>query len=463
MSKLIKSSLGLVIFLLLSNCNFAQIKEKFKIFEIIKTSSNSVPIFSKKLFPEFVNAPAPFNHHIQHLLITNKNIYCFIDGTGVLFQYVDSISKFKRIDSTFFWGYNLGSFAFSYKDGIYNLGGAGLWRSNGHLRKFNFNDHEWDIIPLNKELPIISGEKEGIIYFDPIEGIVFTAYSTYINDGINADQKHENKVHYDVMLLNLNTKKWQRLGNLSNKLIKKGLINEQNIAITPLGLLTSNSSCLSLWNFKENKHFELTNSNPIYQYLKRGIDTTLVYYKHNQLYLLKNNKLDSIKINFDDFRLTGKIYNNSLIDIIKNYSFYIAILGMLAIMILLFLFFKLIKNRIEKDLQKKITDKINSKEAEFIIFKQQELLLLELLILNYKKGVKTTIDEINKTLGLNSRSIETQKSQRHKLITSINETYKNKIGRKLIISDKLDFDRRSNVYFISNEEMDVLLKFIIND
>lgn len=463
MSNLIKSGLVVVLILLFSLCNFAQIKEKSKILELIRHSPSSVPIFPKRLFPEFVAMTKPLNTHLQHLITTEKNTYCFIDGTGVLFQYDSSSNTFIRIDSTRFQGYNLGSFAFSYKNDIYNIGGAGLWRSNGHLRKFNFNDHEWDIIPLNKELPIVSGEKEGIIYFDPIEGIVFTAYSTYINDGINTDQKHENKVHYDVMQLNLNTKEWQRLGILSNKLIKKVLINEQNIAITPMGLLTSNSSCLSLWNFKENKHFELTNSNPIYQYLKRGIDTTLVYYKHNQLYLLKNNKLDSIKINFDDFRLTGKIYNDSLIDIIKNYSFYIAILGMLVLMILIILFFKLVKNKIEKDLQKKFTDKVNSKEDDFIIFKQQELLLLELLILNHKKGVKTTIEEINKTLGLNSRSMETQKSQRHKIITSINETYKNKIGRKLIISDKLDFDRRSNVYFISNDEMNILLKLIIND
>lgn len=85
---------------------------------------------------------------------------------------------------------------------------------------------------------------------------------------------------------------------------------------------------------------------------------------------------------------------------------------------------------------------------------------MNLLVENSNKGIKTSIEEINSILGMDSRSIETQKAQRHKVITSINDAYIAKTDRKLIISNKLDFDRRSFVYFISEEELKTLSKFM---
>ena len=88
------------------------------------------------------------------------------------------------------------------------------------------------------------------------------------------------------------------------------------------------------------------------------------------------------------------------------------------------------------------------------------MLLLHLLISNSNKGIKTSIEKINTALGLDSRSPDTQKLQRHKVITSINKTYISKTDRQLILNEKLDFDRRSFAYFIAKDEIKTLLKYL---
>lgn len=455
MLTLFKSVFITLLFFIITNRSEGQNKQTENVIQVIGTEKNSIPIFGKKLKSNFLPLAKPFDSHIQRILKTNNSIYCFIDGTGQLFQFIDSTRKFKRIDSTHFWGYNLGSFAFTYNNAVYNLGGTGLWRSNGHLRRFNFIDHEWDIIPLNKELPIISGENEGLIYFDPMEGIIYSAYNSFINDGVKSSHSFKNSIQFEVMKLNLNTKEWQSMGYLNSELLQKDITQEKNIAITPMGLLTGNNIRLSLWNFKENKLFELTNSNPKFQYLKRGIDTTFVHFKMNHLYLIRENKIDSFKLSLSDFRLVGKIYKIHTFDILKKYIYYIYSIIIFLVLMLLAITYKTIRIKKSKS--------IEIAGNNIVIFKQQEMLLLDLLIINYRKDLKTTIEEINLTLGLNSRSVETQKSQRHKVITSINDAYNSKTGRKLIYSEKLDFDRRSNVYYIPKEEMNTLLKFIPKD
>jgi hypothetical protein len=91
----------------------------------------------------------------QKLYKNGKEIYIFIEQTGFLYKlmkYDTSICVFKRLDHTVNLNYNINCKNFIYNNEIYSYGGYGFWKSNGHLRKYNFQDSEWDIIPLNKEI-----------------------------------------------------------------------------------------------------------------------------------------------------------------------------------------------------------------------------------------------------------------------------------------------------------------------
>ncbi len=437
--------------------SFAQNHPINKTLETISQSNQPISIFGKLATSRYLSLNKPFNNNIQSIIKSDSGTFCLVNATGMIFKYSQSLGQFSRIDSTIFFGYNMGAFPFSYKSDIYNLGGAGFWRSNGQLRKYNFNAHEWDIVPLNEEIPIVSGPRQGLVYYDQINGKIYSGYSLNYNDGSKTKKE---EYTYQVMSLDLQTTEWTNLGGLNQNLIQD-IKNEFNVAITPFGLLTINSTNINLWDFKNNKHFQLNEDKSISQSIRRVIDTTQVFYKDSYLFLCSGaSRLDSIKLTINNFHQIGTIYSISLSTIVNPYK-----KGLSLFLIILFLFFGYIgltvyKKRIISNYE---TTAIAAEEAiqkDERIFKEQELLLLNLLITNSSKGIKTTNEEINTELGMDSRSPETQKSQRHKLINSINNAYIAKTERKLILNERLDFDRRSFVFFIAEDELKTLLKYM---
>ena len=89
-------------------------------------------------------------------------------------------------------------------------------------------------------------------------------------------------------------------------------------------------------------------------------------------------------------------------------------------------------------------------------------MLIALIEKNSMLDKKTTIEEINQCLGLQNRSIAIQKAQRHKNISSINKKFAEIHKKQLIINEKLPMDKRSLLYFIDSENLDILKKSRMN-
>jgi hypothetical protein len=100
----------------------------------------------------------PVGSFPQQLIKTSKGLFIYANGSGRLYQVLNNndTTEFKRIDSTVFFGYSLGSFPFTYRDTIYSLGGYGIWRINGQLRMYVEKARQWDVVALNKEIPILT-------------------------------------------------------------------------------------------------------------------------------------------------------------------------------------------------------------------------------------------------------------------------------------------------------------------
>lgn len=78
-------------------------------------------------------------------------LYAVHPGGGILYQFKkDSI---LRIDDSRMHRNQYGSNIFTHKDTLYNLGGYGLWNSKATLTFYDFNDHEWHVIPTKGEIP----------------------------------------------------------------------------------------------------------------------------------------------------------------------------------------------------------------------------------------------------------------------------------------------------------------------
>ncbi len=429
-----------------------------RILSTITHSTEPVYIFGKYKHSQFFSLEKPFSKHTQTPIKSDTGLYIFIDGTGLLyhFQKSDSQQQFVRIDSTQIWGYNLGSFSFAYHDKIYNLGGSGIWRSNGHLRVFNEKAHEWDIVPLNIEIPLISGYMEGIISYDRKNGKIYTAYYHKINDGLI---EKNDEIVYQVMALDLNKKEWTTLGDFNSELIAN-TPNIINLTITPMGLLTNDNSNIKLWDFPNNKLYELKDHKDFFQTIIRGFDSTTVFYKNEYLFISRGDYLDSQKITIQDFIQVANIYTKTVHSSIERYTRIIYSLLLITLIVFALFFLKWYKRNIIKKHAVQLLKSSVFDNNHKLVFTDQELLLLSLFVANSKLENKTSIEEINKVLGLESRPIETQKSQRHKLISSINSKYLTITDRKLIQSEKLEFDRRSNVYFINNEDVVFISEFV---
>jgi len=77
---------------------------------------------------KFINEEGFFSNYPQLLIKGEKGLYINIDGTGRIYQIThkknDSL-LIKRLDSTFFFGYNNSAYTFNYNDTIMSLGGFG--------------------------------------------------------------------------------------------------------------------------------------------------------------------------------------------------------------------------------------------------------------------------------------------------------------------------------------------------
>lgn len=392
----------------------------------------------------------------QQLLKSNNQLYIHFAGGGLLYQLqepkeTDSILVFKRLDRTENDGYNFAAFLFANGDDIYNIGGYGFWKSNGTLRKFNKDDQEWDVAPLNEEifLPGISS----IIWYDQQTAKLYAPYQQKVNAGlINKEQKSQ--LIKDVHVLDLKNFQWKLLGKINDKALEL-LQNSSVHTATNQGLLVATEDDVYLVDYQNNKISKIHNSSYA-QSLTRLGNQYLRYYYQGTLYLYNttNHQYDSLLVNQKAFVPTG-------IPVWEKDSIWIwMILGLAMVLFagwLLYDYFRKKKKPIY--IQEQIGSQIK------INFTETERSLIKLLLEKYKEGNTATIHEINYVLGTKDKNMGMQKKVRSDVINSINEKY-NYLSQDqtlLIQSFRSETDKRYFEYLIKKEQASKIEKWIIND
>lgn len=404
-----------------------------------------------------------FDTFPQNLIKSGSQLYVFINGGGRLYKVLNDGNEqhFKRVDSTINFGYNIGSFGFSYNQHIYNLGGYGYWRMNGQLRIFNEKARQWDIIKLNKEVPILTGPTEGLIWYDIANKKIYTAYYIVRNEAIRTSSIDETQLIFDVMVLDLEKNEWQKLGIL-NKNLEKKIQNIKPITMSPWGQIVSIGDKISLLNFADNKILSLDIHKEYYQTLVRSIWGNSFYFKDSTLFWGNDKKLDSLNIHYSDFISTNEtLYlKESFFSKVLQLSLYQNILILfLGIGILVYLF-KRGTHKKNAELQNNFPLKgFNTYQA---VFEEMEIQLLFLLIKNSALGSTTSTEEQNKVLGLVKKNPEIQKKQRSDIIISINRKYSfvTKNDTPIILKQRTEFDKRSFEYFIDYSRLDEIKSFL---
>jgi hypothetical protein len=395
----------------------------------------------------------------QKLIKHGTDIYVLIEQTGFVFKLMnkDSVNcVFKRIDHTVNLNYNIDCKNFFYKGQLFSYGGYGFWKSNGHLRKFNFEDSEWDIIPLSEEVM-----SSNFTWYDEKAEKLYVPIQRVINAGVAGVENVKGVSILKSYYLDLDQKKWIQLGDLNAEVASK-----MESDINSVGFLSFSGGLIHLihdeayiFDFAQNRIFKSRNAD-LNQFLIRRSNMTNMFLYNGFIYSYIESSKSFITYPFkmSDFELlkTG-IWGT------EKKIFYIVILlivFVLMIVLLTWLINRVVKRKIEAA-QLKILKSKTSNQA----FSATEVALIQLLLSATLKETTVEIHQINHVLGIKDKNIGLQKKVRSDVMNAINDKFEfiAYSSSLLIVSSRKEDDKRYYEYFINPTEVKAIQRILENN
>ena len=395
------------------------------------------------------------NH--QDLILEDGNLYINIEQTGFLFKltsWADSIATFRRIDNTININYNINGMLFGYNGQLYSYGGYGFWKSNGHIRKFSFIDKEWDIIPTDKEL-----FSSGLSWLSSKEGKLYLPYQKRMNAGIIGGGDLPSSEKYLSYYLDLNTRKWIKLGALSTG--ARALFEKDNTPssyLLPLesGLMHIIHDEVYYFNFLDNKIYRSKKSD-FNQFMIRRVNMPNMFLYKGKIYSYSINtaSYSIIPFSLNDFELLEfPIWS-------RDTSFDIYIAGGVVIVLILISIIWFIKRSVKRKIEQSQIKLLKNKSVNQA-FIGTEISLINLLLAAANQDKKVEIFQINHVLGIKDKNIGLQKKVRSDIINAINDKYQfiTQGTIPLIGSVRKEDDKRFFQYFIISTELKAIIRIL---
>lgn len=388
----------------------------------------------------------------QQIVKTNSKIYIHLDGTGILFEGIkisDTLIRFSRIENTHNINYNGSGHLFSHGENVYIYGGYGFWKSNGHLKKFNFNDKEWDIISLAKEI-IPPGSYSPGVWQDVNRNRMYVLTEKPVNEAI-VDFENKNKAVKSTYYLDFGTMNWidnPPLHSKTSQLLSKGVLPMQN----ENGILFSSDMNVYFLDLNSNKVLRLSDKS-IAQSVSRIAQQDLYFLDKNMVFFKnqETGELDSLSISISEFK------EESFPIFSKHIPEYLYWSGLMVILIAFVIF---ISTQIDRLPNKKITiELLEQKKLEFTGIENG---LIQFLINKSRKQLKADINELNYILGVKEKNIGMQKKIRSEAIKAINEkfSYLTGIAEPLVSIERSNKDKRYFEYFIQKEHIQIAITIL---
>lgn len=426
--------------------------------EVISISELDVKI---KLSPETNLIPLQntiFSPNGQTLIKHNKELYVLIEQTGFIYKLIncDSVTcVFKRIDHTVNLNYNIDCKVFFYNNQLYSFGGYGFWKTNGHLRKFNFEDSEWDIIPLDKE--IIASTYS---WFSSAQGRLYVPFQKIINAGIAGQENVAGVQVYTSYYLDMETHKWVKLGELEKDLVK--LVSEDyaesQFLNTNEGLIKLIHDEAYMIDFVHNKLYKSKNADLNQFLIRRASFTNMFIYKgYIYSYNSGSNIFNKYPFNINEFELL-----RTSIWGVESQLFMI-VLGILSCTLFVFIFIWYFNRSVKRKLEAAQLNILKTKSVNQA-FTGTELALIELLLSATNKNESVEIHQINHVLGIKDKNIGLQKKVRSDVMNAINDKYEfvTQSDKLLISSSRKEDDKRFFEYFITPSELKTIERILNN-
>jgi hypothetical protein len=373
-----------------------------------------------------------------------KSGYLFnVPGTGLVFSLDSNNNQFKRIDNTFFRGFNFHSFSFIRKDTLYSIGGEGFWNTNSTLIHFDLKHREWEKVYLKNQSPKSLEWNFG--------GYSNSNDTFYALSGFEEfkDNTFSKKLLYS---LDLNTKTWKELGLINTKFLSDKISNAKYWLDDYLLYLDGDKPNVYLLDPIQNRILLYEGKNNQLKLgsneITRDGDTIYLYRKESS-----GVSIDSINVKelLKDSREVGKLYGEKI-----EFPWLMVISAALFISVLVAVLFFLRMKKFER---------------KYTLFNKSESIqdlpehLIHLLRYFQNNGKETTLstNQMNELLGIRSNSFDTTRQQRSKDIKIINEYFQVHHNISQAIQRKnSETDKRNTIYFLDEKAYKVLSKMSLD-
>jgi hypothetical protein len=383
-----------------------------------------------------------------------------INGTGKLFK-IDSSLAITRLDNTCYEGYNYGSYSYIRNNKFYNLGGWGFWQFNSGLRYFDTTSKEWFREPINKEVQVAK-HMNAIVYPDKQNDLIYVVYQSYPDSYYKLQNEVKNDTMY-MQCLNLKTNDWWKEPKILNdKILQETVIGTSAMILPGLGILSESYNHLYLINPTTQKLYEIENEigGTIMNYV--ASKSGLYYYKDEKLHIYNPglDSLVSITLSMSKFSEVAKpLYKEikpKITDKIKldQLIYLIAILLLFTISAVLFF-----KNKSLRKMQQNIVGsgfhkksiEVNTQLEFSDNLTETEKSVLDILLECSKQNLPTSIDQINRALGVKNKEVTIQNKLRSDTLQMINKKFMvfASTNDTLVEREKTPLDKRVYQYKIN--------------
>ncbi len=436
-------------------CSAAQNDLESPVIHLNKFHGNVADISKNALKYTELSDPV-FKDFPQQLVKNKKGLFLALVGSGKLYKALANKNtiRFERQDSTIYFGDNFDSFFFSFRDTIYSLGGYGFWVTKGILRYYVEPRREWEVMRLNREIPIVTGQKNDLLWYDQRNGTIYFTITKEINSISN---EPVGKFLNQVWALNLEKKEWEKLGIITPYL-RNNLSQITNIISSPYGQFASLKTENIFLDYNLNRIYRLSEARQReLELLPTNNGEQHVYYFIDSIFyswLPQRKLVDSLKISIDDLVPLGeKIYQEEAevtrneFSSTRNNQMNLWIITVIFLVGFLVGYF--LHQKTKKQIKINFEGNINERNSA-IKFSTLELELISSITQNSSKGQFTSIEDVNNALGVSKKNSEIQKKQRSDIISAINKKYSyiKRSDNELIEKRRTEFDKRSFEYFI---------------
>ncbi len=351
----------------------------------------------------------------HYFLLANGNMRFTLAGTGQVYDFDIRQKTLKRVDRTFYAGYNFGAAVFQRKNQIYSFGGSGFWDYSKALTYYQESGREWENIKSSNLGPnsIFNGFKG---YSDSTD-MFYAGGSEYHDFLLNQATKVDSKFY----AFDFNKNAWTFLGEINPKLIN---VKSKEIFWSGSYFIQFSDQLLYIIDPINNEVIEVKSNVATFQ------PAPEMYVHDDKIYAFWDDEGGKrIVYSISDLLKSGRPIG-SFYELPSNRMIYVMVILLgIGFVVVYVIFGRRTKPVLELD------------DSEFRLFQA---------LLASSNGLSTV--EVNEILGIAGKNIDNQRKIRLQVISNINHKFHLKYRiENVIIRNLSEVDKRQSLYSLKPE------------